>query len=201
MADNLQYGRIFMYFKKMIGNKCYLSPFDINDAEKYTEWLNDLEITRNLVLYGKSIDLNSERKDLIEFAKGHNYEIIEKDHDILIGSCGFIEIDDLNQTAGVGIFIGDKNYWNKGYGSEALTLLLDYGFKALNFHNVELTVFSFNYRAIRSYEKVGFKIIGKRREALKRGRETFDIIYMDILENEFYERNEIIKELKKEWNE
>jgi RimJ/RimL family protein N-acetyltransferase len=187
-----------MYFKKMVGKKCYLSPFDINDAEKSTEWLNDLEVTTNLVLYNKSVDLNSERQNLIEFAKGHNYEIIEKEHDIVIGSCSFMEIDNINQTAEVGIFIGDKNYWNKGYGSEALTLLLDYGFKALNFHNIELTVFSFNNRAIKSYEKVGFKIIGKRREALRRGRETFDIIYMDILENEFYEKNKIIKEITQE---
>ena len=72
-----------------------------------------------------------------------------------------------------------------------MVLLLDYGFKALNLHNVMLKVYSFNERAITSYEKVGFKIIGKRREALRRGIKTFDIIYMDILYKEFYEKNEI----------
>jgi RimJ/RimL family protein N-acetyltransferase len=76
-----------------------------------------------------------------------------------------------------------------------LTLLLDYGFKALNLNNIMLKVYSFNKRAIKSYEKVGFKIVGKRRNGLKRGKETFDIIFMDILEKEFYETNKIIIEI------
>ena len=86
-----------------------------------------------------------------------------------MGNCGFIDIDHLNQTAEVGIFIGDKNHWNKGYGTEAITLLLDYGFKSLNLHNIIIRVYSFNERARKCYEKTGFKIIGKRREALQRG--------------------------------
>ncbi|MDR1148623.1 MAG: GNAT family N-acetyltransferase, partial [Spirochaetaceae bacterium] len=85
----------------------------------------------------------------------------------------------------------------KGYGSESLTLLVDYGFKALNLHNIGLTVYQFNKRAMASYGKVGFKNMGKKREALKRGSKTYDIIYMDILSNEFYEENKIIKEIIK----
>ncbi|MDR1218938.1 MAG: GNAT family N-acetyltransferase, partial [Treponema sp.] len=125
-----------MYFKKLVGKKCYLSPIDMNDAEKYTEWLNDLEITLNLVRYSKSLDLNTEKQLIAELAKGHNYGIIALGDDTLIGNCSFMEIDNLNQTGEVGIFIGNKNYWNKGYGAEALTLLVDYGFKALNLYNI-----------------------------------------------------------------
>ena len=177
-----------MYFRKMIGKKCYLSPIDIGDAEKYTEWLNDLEVTINLQQYSKNLDVNTEKQKLAEMAKGHNYSIVEKETEKLIGNCSFLQIDNFNQTGEVGIFIGDKNYWSKGYGTEALILLLDYGFKALNLHNVELSVYSFNIRAIKSYEKIGFKFIGKRRQAIRRGKETYDKIYMDILENEFYEK-------------
>jgi len=179
-----------MYFKKLIGEKCYLSPLDINDAEKFTEWLNDLDVIINLQRYAKNLDLNTEKQKLVELAKDHNYGIIKNDNDELIGNCGFMEIDSLNQTGEVGIFIGNKNYWNKGYGTEALKLLLDYGFKALNLHNIQLRVFSFNTRAIKSYEKIGFRVFGKRRESLLRGKERYDIVYMDILYNEFYKKIE-----------
>jgi RimJ/RimL family protein N-acetyltransferase len=121
--------------------------------------------------------------------RGKNFKtlsIIDIDNNELIGNCGYSDIDLLNQTAEVGIFIGNKKYWNKGYGTEALSLLLDYGFKALNLHNIFIRVYSFNERARKSYEKTGFKVIGKKREALLRGNERHDIIFMDILYNEFY---------------
>jgi RimJ/RimL family protein N-acetyltransferase len=185
-----------MYFKKIIGKKCYLSPIDINDAEKYSEWLNDLELTINLSFYSR-ISNKDDGKSLLErLSKEHNYSIIDLETNEMIGNCGFGNIDNLNQSADIAIVIGNKLFWNKGYGSEALTLLLDYGFKALNLHNVQLEVYSFNKRAIKSYEKVGFKIIGNKRESLKRGNEYYDILYMDILEKEFYENNKIINGIK-----
>jgi RimJ/RimL family protein N-acetyltransferase len=116
----------------------------------------------------------------------HNYSIIDGETDALIGNCGFIDIDHLNQTAEAGIFIGNKNYWNKGYGTEALSLLLDYGFKALNLHNVLIRVYDFNTRAQKCYEKAGFKRIGARREALYRNLEKHDVIFMDIVPSDFY---------------
>ena len=177
-----------MYFRKMPGKKCYLSPIDLNDAEKFTEWLNDLEVTENLLLFPQMISIENEKRYLEKLSKEHNYSIIDNDTNELIGNCGFESIDHLNQTAEAGIFIGNKKYWDSGYGTEALCLLLDYGFRALNFHNVFLCVYSFNERAKKCYEKIGFKIIGKRREALLRGKERHDKIFMDILSSEFYER-------------
>ena len=58
-----------MYFKKLVGNKCYLSPIDTNDADKYTEWLNDLEILSNLQLYGSIVSLESEKEFLKNLSK------------------------------------------------------------------------------------------------------------------------------------
>jgi RimJ/RimL family protein N-acetyltransferase len=172
-----------MYFKKMMGSKCYLSPINSDDAEKFTEWLNDLEVTINLTFYNRIINTENEKTFLGKLSQEHNYSIIDKETNELIGNCGYVHLDHLNQTGEIGIFIGNKNYWNRGYGTEALTLLLDYGFKALNLHNIGLTVLSFNKRAIKSYEKVGFKIIGKKREAILRGEERHDLIIMDILYN------------------
>ena len=177
-----------MYFKKLIGKNCYLSPIDVNDVETFTEWLNDMEILTNLQLYSGIVSLENEKTFLNNLSKDHNYSIIDLETEKLIGNCGFLDIDYVNQTAEVGIFIGNKNYWNRGYGTEALSLLVDYGFKALNFHNIMLKVYKFNKGGIKCYEKIGFKQIGKRREALHRNLERHDIIYMDILPNEFFEK-------------
>jgi len=175
-----------MYFKKLAGKKCYLAPLDVNDAEKYTAWLNDLEVTEHLLVYPHIISIENEKGFLEKLSREHTYSIIDNGSNELIGNCGFSDIDHINQTGEVGMFIGDKKYWNKGYGTEALSLLLDYGFKALNLHNISLRVYSFNERAIKAYEKIGFKITGKKREALLRGKERHDIIFMDILYDEFY---------------
>jgi len=172
----------------MTGKKCYLSPINVNDAEKFTEWLNDFEVTQNLTLYEKSISLEAEKEILGRLAKEHNYSIIDIAANKVIGNCGYMNLNHLDQTGELGIFIGDKDYWNKGYGTEALSLLIDYGFQALNLHNIWLKVYSFNERAIKVYEKIGFKVIGRRREARLRGTERHDDIFMDILRGDFYEK-------------
>jgi RimJ/RimL family protein N-acetyltransferase len=177
-----------MYFKKLVGKKCYLSPIDINDAGKFTEWLNDLELTINLQLYGGAISLENEKTFLSNLSKDHNYSIIDLETNELIGNCGFLDIDYVNQTAETGMFIGDKKFWNKGYGTEALSLLIDYGFKALNLHNIMLKVYEYNKSAIKCYEKIGFKPMGKRREALHRNLEKHNIIFMDIIQNDYYKK-------------
>ena len=150
-----------MYFRKLTGKKCYLSPINVDDAPKFTEWLNDLEITEGVTVYARAINLEGE-KDALGQIKGHEYSIIDISTNEPLGKCGFIDLDHLNQTAEVGIFIGNKDYWNKGYGSEALRLLMDFGFKALNLHNIGLTAWAFNKRAIKCYEKIGFKVIDRK---------------------------------------
>ena len=137
------------------------------------------------------ISIENEKIYLEKLSKEHTYSIIDIATNELIGNCGYDSIDHVNQTAGIGIFIGNKKYWNKGYGTEALILLMDFGFKALNLHNIFLNVYSFNERAIRCYEKIGFKIIGRKRESLLRGKERHDNILMDILYDEFYEKNKL----------
>jgi len=177
-----------MYFKKLIGKKCYLSPMNMDDAEKYTAWLNDMEILKYFSLYPNIISLENEKEILTKLSKEHNYSIVVPETNELIGSCGFVEIDHINQTSEIGIFIGNKNFWNRGYGTEALSLLMDYGFKALNLHNIMLRVYENNIGAIKCYEKAGFKRIGIRREALCRDLIRQNIVYMDILKEDFYNK-------------
>jgi len=177
-----------VYYRKMTGKKCYLSPIDVNDAEKFTEWLNDMELTENLTLYTQIISIEKEKEFLGVLARDYSFSIIDNESNELLGNCGFHDLDHVNQTAEIGILIRNRKYWNIGYGTEALCLLVDYGFKALNLHNISLRVFSFNERAKKCYAKTGFRVIGKKREALLRGNERHDVIFMDILRDEFYEQ-------------
>ena len=87
----------------------------------------------------------------------------------------------------LGIFIGNKDYWGHGYGSDAVRLMLEYGFGQLNLHRVYLYVFAYNKRAIRAYEKCGLKHEGALREAGYKNGRYFDILVMGILENEWRE--------------
>jgi len=175
-----------MYIKKLIGKKCYLSPIDCNDAEQYASWLNDLEICSFLTLASSVIPVEGERDFLQKLSKEHNYGIVDMETNQLLGNVGLLSIDHLNQTAEIGIFIGAKEYWGRGYGEEALSLLIDYSFKFLNLHAILLRVYSFNSRAIACYKKIGFKRIGEIRQALLRNRERHNIILMDLLSEDFY---------------
>ena len=85
----------------------------------------------------------------------------------------------------LGIVIGEKAWWNRGNGQRAIELLLDYGFNLLNLNSIMLGVIAFNERAIRCYRKVGFREIGRRRQARVINGKKYDVILMDILAEEF----------------
>jgi RimJ/RimL family protein N-acetyltransferase len=81
-----------MYFKKLIGKKCYLSPIDTNDVEKFIEWLNDLEVTKFIIFYPQIISIQNEKGYLEKLSKEHTYSIIDIDNNELIGNCGYVDI-------------------------------------------------------------------------------------------------------------
>ncbi len=175
-----------IYYKQVIGKKCYLSPIDPEDANQYCEWFNDLSLTINLDSTF-SITPDVERTIINELKSGNNkiFGIIDSKTDKLIGGVGLHDINNYNQTAMFGIYIGDKSFVSKGYGEEATKLMLDYGFNILNLHNIYLLVYEYNKKAIELYKKIGFKIIGKRRQARVFAKKRYDIVLMDILADEF----------------
>jgi RimJ/RimL family protein N-acetyltransferase len=190
-----------MYFKKIVGKKCYLSPINVEDYEKYTEWVNDMEVAAGLIFASKLIGPEAEKLALERLStSGYNFAIVDAEKDELIGNCGFPKLDNLNRAGEVGIFIGNKDYWGKGYGQEVLKLLLDFGFNILNLHNISLKVYSFNQQAIKCYKKVGFKEAGRIREAKLIAGKAYDEIFMDILDTEYesiYINNIVDKKLQK----
>ncbi len=172
------------YFKKLVGKHIYLSPMNVEDAETYVKWLNDFEVTDGVGSSCRVTSLESEKEWLKHNTSQYQFAIVTQKEDMLIGNCGIQGVDQLTQCAEVGLFIGDEENRNKGYGGEVLDLLLEYCFDYLNLNNVMLKVFSFNERAINCYKKVGFKEMGRRRQAYYLKGKFYDEVYMDILKCE-----------------
>ena len=178
-------GMLMKYFKKLVGNRIYLSPMSVDDAETYVKWLNDLATTDGLGNSSRIISLEDEKEWIKKSSSSFQFAIVRLEDDTILGNCGFNEINQVMQNAIVGLFIGDEDNRNQGYGQEALNLLLDYGFNYLNLNNIMLKVFSFNERAIQCYKKVGFKEIGRRRQSYYLKGQFYDEVYMDILREEW----------------
>ena len=99
----------------------------------------------------------------------------------LIGQCGLVQHDPVAQTAELGITIGEREYWGRGYGRDAVRLLIEYGFRIRNLRKIWLTVHATNARAIRSYESVGFVEEGRQRAQVWSDGEYVDLVYMGLI--------------------
>lgn len=189
------------YFKKMIGDRIYLSPKGTSDEEieKFTEWMNDFQVSDYIGRSSQITTICGEKEYLENAAKdseNRNFDIIDLNNNKLVGTVGLSKFNCIERSAVLGIFIGEADYRSNGYGTEAINLLLEYGFKYLNLHSISLTLLSVNERAHRCYLKCGFKDTGKNREAIFLNGKYYDKLHMDILENEFegdYIRNKNIK--------
>ena len=164
-----------------------------NDIEKYHSWRNDLDVMNTTSL---SLDLYSldETRHFVEniilnSPSSKSYIIEERESNTAIGVMSLINIDTKNRNAECIIDIGEKEYWGKGYGTEALKTLLEYAFLELNLHRVSLRVFSLNEKAIRIYDKLGFVKEGVMRESLYRNGKWHDIIIMGVLKREYLTLN------------
>ena len=189
------------YIKKLVGDRIYLSPKGVSEDEinKFTEWMNDFEVTDYTGRTGQIVTIPSEKEYLENASKGNDkrsFNIVDLKEGKLVGSIALERFDWIGKSAELGIFIGDAEYRDKGYGTEAINLLLEYGFKYLNLHSIRLHLLSINERAHKCYLKCGFKDTGRFRENIYLNGEYYDKLQMDILENEFngdYIRNKKVK--------
>ncbi len=179
-----------MHFRKIVGEKVYLSPRSLEDAEKYAKWLNNYEIAKYVQNYTNVISLESEIEYLKQNSDGYHFAIVDNKTDELIGTISLEHVNNIDRTAELGIFIGEENHLSKGYGSEAIMLLLDFGFNYLNLNNIMLRVYSFNIRAQKAYKKCGFKEFGVWPNSRYAEGKYHDIIYMYITKDDFNKKKD-----------
>ena len=189
------------YLKALVGDNIYLSPISLDDVEEYAEMVNDIKVSVGLgyLSYTNIIDFESEKEFLISVKKEKMFAVRLLENDDLLGNIGFNLVDLLNRTATMGIMLGNPKYQRKGYGMEAVKLILDYGFSFLNLRNISLSVFEYNEAAYNLYKKAGFKEVGRLRKAVEIMGKTYDVIIMDMLKEEF-QSVYIKRELKKRYN-
>lgn len=162
-------------------------------AEAFSRWNRDSEFVRMLDDEAPRMRSVQNIKEWLEkeFEKGEEFRYFftlrALEGNQLIGSIGLYAIEWNNGHGWLGIGLGERDYWGKGYGTDAIRVMLRYAFRELNLHRISLDVFEYNSRAIKSYEKAGFKVEGRKRKIVQRDGRRYDVICMGILRGEWEE--------------
>lgn len=173
--------------KFLEGRRIYLRPIEDEDLDLFYSTLWDKEgrkLTGTQTVFSRSgvqkwfenISADNSRIDLIICLQENNQPI---------GELAMLHINHQNRNAIVRISLFNREFWGNGYGTEAMSQLLNFGFEILNLHRVGLDVYSFNKRAIKAYEKLGFKREGVIRDEIFYDGEYHDSIIMGVLKSEF----------------
>jgi RimJ/RimL family protein N-acetyltransferase len=180
------------------GKLVRLSAVDPEEMSKaFSRWNRDSEFTRLLNMSVQPLRSAKAIQKWMDEDMGESspretfFTIRTADENKLIGGLSLYVVDWTGRDSFVGIFIGEREHWGKGYGTDAMRLLLQYAFTELNLWRVSLGVFQYNPRAIRSYEKVGFCHEGRMRQYLNHEGKRWDILYMGIRRDEWLERNPV----------
>ena len=166
---------------------------EMDDLERNYTWINDREVTRYLAAR-YPMSLAAEETWMRETATRamsyqHTFFAIETKERRHIGNTNYFNISPESRSAEIGIMIGDKDHWSKGYGADALICLLRFGFEEMNLHRAALNVYAPNARAIACYRKVGFLDEACMRSAVYQEGAYHDILWLSMLEDEFYAKH------------
>jgi diamine N-acetyltransferase len=185
------------------GEKVRLRAVEREDLPRYVAWFADSAVSENLANQLPMSLVHEERwfEDILKRPVAEQPLAADAkrgrgkwEH---IGGAGFDLVDKRNRLAECGLFVGRKEYWNKGYGRDILLTLLRYGFEILNLNRIQLRVMEFNARAVHLYESIGFVREGSLREAhFYRGR-YWDMHLYAILRAEWETRYGTPKERKR----
>lgn len=175
------------------GDRIRLRAAEKEDITAFLRWINDNEVTENLLLVSPMSRFEEENwyESMMKQPASEHVLVIEvrdqnPNEDYRpIGTCQFHNIDWRNRSAEIGIMIGEKTFWNQGYGTETMRLLLVHAFNTLNLHRIWLQVYSKNKRGIRAYEKAGFQYEGKYRQAHYQHGQYYDVHLMSVVRDEW----------------
>jgi RimJ/RimL family protein N-acetyltransferase len=178
-----------MNLELLRGTTVRLAALSQDDAPRMAGWYEDAGYLRlqetNRAVPKSVAQIEAELEQFESSADTIVFGIRTRAEDELVGLLGFYEIEWSNQVAWLGMGIGDRNAWGKGYGTEALRLGLQYAFDELNLHRLTLTVIAYNERAIALYEKVGFRREGVFREFGQRDGKRYDMYLYGLLRPEW----------------
>ncbi|MGI6449619.1 MAG: GNAT family N-acetyltransferase [Desulfitobacteriia bacterium] len=168
------------------GKLTRIRPLELQDLDLFYEWYNDYEFS--YWVCGNWPLATFLRRDVIEqrmFEEDeHRYTILDA-QDQTIGTIGFDQVNLTARSARIFIGIGVKEYWGKGYGSEALSLFINYLFRQWNFRRLTAETWQNNTRALSCYQKLGFKIEGNMREAYYIDGNYYDALVLGLLKPDF----------------
>ncbi len=171
------------------GDQVYLRPAERSDVPTFVRWFNDEEVLHHLAMRAPMSEaLEAGWFDRMLAAQGktdYHFVICLLRDDRAIGTIGLHGIDFENGSAEFGIAIGEKSEWNRGYGTDALRAICDFGFGALRLERISLMVYEGNDRARRSYEKAGFVHEAILRRAHFARGEHHDVHVMSLLRDEW----------------
>ncbi|NHJ04110.1 MAG: N-acetyltransferase [Candidatus Heimdallarchaeota archaeon] len=179
------------------GEKILLRSYELNDIKTIMRFFNNLKLRHfigTIIPFSEEEEKEWIRESWRLRKEGRNYKfaIEHKESKELLGGCELSNIDNINRSAILGISIYAEKNWNKGFGTDAMRVLLNFGFHYLNLHRIELFVFEYNPRAIKVYEKLGFQKVGKKRDAKYIDGRYYDSIIMDILVDEWISKKDVI---------
>lgn len=172
---------------KEIGERIYLRPLQLVDAEKMAA-TSKIDEIRYLTGTDKSFTVPQVEEYIMKISKDDSrcdLAICLKDTDQMIGELSIMDIDEVNQSAGFRIAMINIQQTGKGYGTEAIDLVLNFVFEELCLNRLQLEVYSYNLRGIKAYEKAGFIKEGVLREAIFINEIYSDEIIMSILKSEY----------------
>ena len=177
----------------ILGQRIRLRPIEKDDLPRFVKWLADPEVRSYIDRHAPIGQVQEERwfdRNLIS-GDMQVWAIDAQPADMAvgpwvhIGSCGYRDIDWRSRAGEVGLLIGARDFWNQGYGTDAMQTLVAWGFYALNLNRVWLRVFSDNPRAIRCCEKVGFQEEGRLRQGNFYNGVYRDVVIMGVLREDW----------------
>jgi len=174
------------------GEKVILRSYEKKDIDRAHALFNDYE-TRSFLDPGVILPMSHEEEEkFIELCrsnkeKGYNFaiETLEGEY---IGGCGYFGLETKNRHTYIGIAIVDKKYWGRGYGTDAMKVLINFLFNELNIHKILLKVYSYNKRGIACYKKLGFIEEGYLREQIFRDGSYHDEMIMSLFRQQYNQK-------------
>jgi RimJ/RimL family protein N-acetyltransferase len=170
------------------GEKVYLRPSERSDLDDFVRWFNDADTMRYLAMRAPMGHAAEERwfDGMLERQgkRDYHFVICLLEDGRAIGTIGLHAVDQESGTAAFGIAIGEKTEWDKGYGTDALNAIADFGFGELRLERIWLDVYEGNMRAQRSYQKAGFTTEGTMRRAIFKHGDFADGLRMSLLRDE-----------------